>query len=210
MPDEPTLDSALTDVRKAYRLLWCYQKRVFDIVKLIAAEFDDMAFYNWRTLHAGSPSRSDSNPMSGRSTWEMLPMVSASYLFLPGGTNHNATVTGQWMLEVLVESDRGFLDTEDGSEPDPASFEPAEKVESTISIFAWYCRGETSKNWVGGVWKVLPWPEGDSVKIDHADQPFTTFRRDFNLAALPDKDAVRAAVASFQATANEALGVSLA
>ena len=210
MPDEPTLDNALTDVRKAYRLLWCYQKRVFDMVKLFVEEFDDMTFYNWRTLHAGHPCRTGTNPMGDRWTWDMLPMVRASYLFLPGGSDHNATLPGQWMLEVFINSDGGFSEAEDGYEPDPANFEAAEKSTSTVSLFAWYCRGETSKNWLGGVWKTLDWPGADGEKVDHADPPFTVFRRDFDLATLPDKDAVRAAAASFQASASEALGIDLA
>jgi hypothetical protein len=210
MPDAPTLENALIDVRKAYRLLWCYQKRVFDMVKLVVEEFDDMTFYNWRTLHAGHPCRTGTDPMSGRWTWDMLPMVHVSYLFLPGGGDHNSTLPGQWMLEVFVNSDDGFSKAEDGSEPDPVDFKAAEESTSKVSLFAWYCRGETSKNWINGVWQAIDWPEVDGEKIDYADPPFTVFRRDFDLATLPDKDAVRAAAASFRATASEALGVSLA
>jgi len=209
MSDEPTLDNALADVRKAYRLLWCYQKRIFDIVTLIVEEFDDMTFYNWRTLHAGHPCRTGTNPLGGRWVWDMLPMVKVSYLFLPGGCDHNATLPGQWMLEVLVVSDDGFSDPNDGSEPDPANFEKAEQSNSTLSLIAWYCRGETSKNWLGGVWHALDWPEKDGEKADYADPPFTVFRRDFSLATLLDKDAVRAAAADFQVSAREALNADL-
>lgn len=210
MPDELPLTDALADVRKAYRLLWCYQKRVFDIVKLVVDEFDDMGFYNWRVLHSDRPCNSGTNPMGSRWTWDMLPMVHVSYLFLPSGTNPNATLPGQWMLEVYVESDGGFEDPQDGSEPDPANFEAAEDSTSRISIFAWYCRGETARNWYGGVWNVLSWPEDDGGLIDNTDPPIAVFRRDFDLATLVDREAVVAAVNSFRSSAEEALTVSLA
>lgn len=210
MSDDPTLRDALADVRKAYRLLWGYQRRVFDMVGLVAGEFEDMAFYNWRTIHSDHPCRTGTDPMGGRWTWDMLPMTRVSYLFLPDGVDRNSTLPGQWMLEVHVNSDTGFVDPEDGIEPDPAGFERAEGCRTLLSIFAWYCRGETDRNWYGGVWNVLDWPEAGSGGIDHADPPFSIFRRDLDMADLPDKDAVRAAVASFRTDAEAALGVRLA
>jgi len=59
MSDELDLGIALADVRKAYRLLWCYQKRVFDILRLIVSEFDDRRFYYWRSAHTDPPQDRD-------------------------------------------------------------------------------------------------------------------------------------------------------
>ena len=209
MPDDQSLADALVDVRKAYRLLWCYQKRVFDIVKLIASEFDDTSFYYWRVVHSDHPPKSGTNPMEGRWTWDMLPMVQASYLFLPSGIDPNSTLPGQWMLEVQVQSDGGFEEPEDGSEPDPANFEAAEESTSSLVIFAWYCRGETTRNWYGGVWNVLSWPQTDAGLIENADPPIAVFRRNFDLALLGNRDEVRAAVNSFRTSASEALKITL-
>lgn len=64
MSDDPNLSTALADVRKAYRLLWSYQKRIFDIVQLIVDEFESMSFYFWRIMHAGRPCNSTTNLMT--------------------------------------------------------------------------------------------------------------------------------------------------
>ncbi len=209
MPD-PGLAEALTDVRKAYRLLWNYQRRVFDVVRLVVDEFDDMSFYYWQTMHSGRPCNSGANPMA-RWAWDMLPMVEASYLFLPGGIDRNATLPGQWMLEVNVSSDSGFEQNDDRTEPDPADFADAAASTSTITLYAWYCTGQTSLNWFNGIWRNTEWPaeEGDWF-VEHAEPPFKIFGRRIDLAHLPDQASVTTAAASFRADASARFGVPLA
>ena len=46
MTIDDDLRQALSDVRKSYRLIWLYQNRVIDIVRLIRDHFD-LEFYQW-------------------------------------------------------------------------------------------------------------------------------------------------------------------
>jgi hypothetical protein len=208
LPD-PKLVDALTDVRKAYRLLWCYQRRVFDVVRLIADEFDDMAFYYWQTRHSGRPCNSGTNPMA-RWTWDMLPMVEASYLFLPGGVDRNLTLPGQWMLEVNVASDSGFKKPDDNSEPDPADFEDPATSTSNVTLYAWYCTGQSKLNWFSGVWNYTEWPtEEEGWFREHAEPPFKIFGRSIDLADLPDKASVKFAAGAFRNDASARFGTEL-
>ncbi|MEW9305460.1 hypothetical protein [Labrys neptuniae] len=209
LDDKNSLADALTDVRKAYRLLWAYQKRVFDVVRLIVSEFDDMGFYYWQTMHADRPCNSGTNPLA-RWTWDMLPMLEASYLFLPSGVDRNSTMPGTWMLEVHVESDSGFEDPHDGTEPNPEQFKDAALSKSKVSIYAWYCTGQTNLNWFTNVWSSLDWPENEQGGVvEYVDPPFKIFGRTLDLSALPSKESVSIAAAMFRIDASAALEASL-
>ena len=66
------LEKVFIDVRKAYRLLYHYQKRVLDLVKFIGDELDFK-------YHGGWVKFSEQCPRNGKgaltnSAWEWLPM----------------------------------------------------------------------------------------------------------------------------------------
>jgi hypothetical protein len=207
MPD-PALEDALTDVRKAYRLLWAYQRRIYDMVELAAGEFDDMNFYWWTTLHADRPVQSGTNPMNGRWAWDMLPMARVSYLFLSSDTDRNRTMPGQWMLEVHVDSDGGFEENEEGTEPDPETFASAAESASSMTLYAWYCTAESGRNWLNGVYRVIDWPEDGEV-MESAEPPFRVFGKTMAIAELSTRADVTNFVHAFQEEASAALGVPL-
>ncbi|MDR7221298.1 hypothetical protein [Aminobacter aminovorans] len=210
MSNNQTLASALVDVRKAYRLLWSYQRRVYDILQLITDEFGDMSFYYWQTMHAGRPCNSGTNPLN-RWTWDMLPMMQTSYLFLPNTVDRNETRPGQWMLEVYLSSDDGFSRTAGSGEPDPMHFEDAANSASSITMYAWLCCEPSNLNWFTGVWSGVPKaqrPE-DSQVCASQNPPFKIFAKRFDLADFPDKTSVTMAVMQFRTQASEALGTTI-
>jgi hypothetical protein len=209
LPEQSDLSNALADVRNAYRLLWSYQKRIFDIIRLMVDEFEDMDFYYWQIMHAARPCNWGTDPF-GRWAWDMLPMVKASYLYLPSNVDRNLTRPGQWMLEFSLESDTGFEDPEDGTEPDVGGFKPSSECASLLKMYAWYCTGAAKLNWFGGVWQQIAWPETDGELVESADPPFRLVRKTFDISDLPDKEAVRSAALEFKVVASKALGVALA
>jgi hypothetical protein len=113
------------------------------------------------------------------------------------------------MLEIKVNSDTGFDDPDDGTEPDPNDFEEVALSTSSISIFAWCCDGDTKLNWFRGVWDQMEWPEVDGEVVESADPPFRIVRKTLNIASLPDREAVRAATSEFKAMSSRALGIAL-
>ena len=189
MDYEANLKGALVDVRKSYRLLWSYQRRVFDIIGLIASEMGQ-DFYYWQVLHSDGPVRSGTNPLK-KWAWDMLPMVQASYLFLPSGADPNSPRRGEWMLEISVLSDSGFDEPKGGAEPDASDFPDAAECASTMSLFAWYCKEDCDVNWFNMVWNRMEWPKSDEEVIESDSPPIRVVRKNFNLEMLGNKDAVR-------------------
>jgi len=208
MTENLEMQAALVDVRKAYRLVWAYQRRLFDIVKATTDEFEDMGFYYWQTIHTARPANSGSSPFS-RWAWDMLPMRRASFLFLNGSTERNLARKGQWMLELHLNSDTGFPVPPINSEPDAADFTPADQCSSELTICAWLCAEDAPCNWFHGVWSVTEWPENDNEVYMSAKPPFHLFRRTFDLAGLGDRASVHAAIVKFKADASAALNTTL-
>lgn len=208
MTDE--LAVAFADVRKAYRLLWCYQRRIYDMVELVAAEFPAMRFYYWQTQAADRPPTSGASPLQ-RSPWGMLPLVRASFLYLPEDADNNVTCEGQWMLEIHLDSDTGYPnDFKQGApDPDPSTFPSVELSATTLVIYAWYCTKTTKQNWFNEVYSRLNWPEADGVLAESTKPAFRVVGKTFDLTTLATAEDITTAVASFRAMARASLGTPL-
>lgn len=199
------LSAALSDVRRAYRLLHAYQRRVFDVVEEFVAAFDDRQYYWWRPVHYSKPG--SSNPLE-RWAWNMLPMVKTSFLYLGAGTDHNLTRPGEWMLELLLESDSGF-ELFGNAEPMSNDFDDVENCRTTLRAIAWCPTKATKLNWLHGFWDEVEWPDRDKEVIEHDDPPLRVIADTFDLVALADKRAVRTAAAGFKLLAASCRGTPL-
>ncbi len=206
MPTPDEMKSALADVRRAYRLVWSYQRRVLDIVALIAGEFDEHEFYVWETYPRDRPAGRIKDP-TGKWAWDLVPLHKASFLYLPPEADRNRPISGQWMLEIAVETDDGFEDPETGDEPDAAEFDDAASCSSTVTLYAWLCIASCERNWLNGVWRHGEWPEEDGVPVEHAIPPVKIVGRSFDLAEVEDEAAVRRAVETFKTTLSSTLSI---
>lgn len=199
------LEHALTDVRRAYRLVAAYHRRVYDIVDEFVAAFPDREHYWWEPNVSSKPGSAD--PFR-RSSWNMLPMVRASFLFLPTGADPNAPKSSQWMLELLLNTDSGFEAPPKG-EPDPETFAVAEQCQTTLRAIAWRPTSNTQLNWLHGLWKQAPWPKEDGEAIETVSPPLLGISQTFQLSRLRDRAAVRSAAAEFKDLASAGLGLQL-
>ncbi|MDI9849517.1 hypothetical protein QM467_15785 [Rhodoblastus sp. 17X3] len=206
MTGNSELSLALLDVRRAYRLLWSYQRRMLDMMCVIADAFEEHEFYVWEPSYFEPPCKRTRDP-SKHWAWDMLPMVNMAYLCLPEGADRNHPKKGQWMLEILLTSDSGFELSETENEPDSKTFAPAENAESTLTLLAWQCTADTDLNWHAKMWAAHDYPEGDDVLTDLDEMPFRVLSKTFELSTLADRNAVRAAVAQFQALVDEKMGI---
>lgn len=207
MTDKEALRSALGDVRRAYRLLWCYQDRLFDIIGTIAGEFERLKFYQW---HPNSAARIDggTDPRT-RSPWFAFPMMNVSYLYR-SGDDPNQAKPGDWLLEIRVVSDSGFDDlTHSPYEADPDDFAGIEATSSRIDLNVFLFKEEFKGNLLRDVWNNLDWPATDGEISEPSTHPLRTIGTTLDIADLGDKDAVVAATRTFKATAATALGVEL-
>lgn len=124
------LSQALIAVRKAYRLLYLFQRRVLDVVEEISTKLGH-DFYYWLPSGDEEAVRGGANPCD-RSAWKMLPLFDANFLYLPPGVKSTDTPRkGQWLLEIIVCPDDGEPEGGKG-ESNPLEFGDPAKCSSKI------------------------------------------------------------------------------
>lgn len=201
MTEDDGLHAALCDVRKAYRLIWLYQRRVLDIAKVVSEEFGQHEFRWWSPQYFDPPGQRTVNPMSKWAA-DFLPLYDFSLLSLPQ-ENGGVQKLGEWMLEITFSADDGYKEGEK-NEPDPVTFAAPEKCGSQMGLYAWACTKTKKQNWFWDVWNELDWPEKD-VR-EYADEGIRVVGRRTSLANLPDKDAVLGEVEVFKTLCRKKLG----
>lgn len=153
------LEEALFDVRKAYRLLYFYQRRVLDLVKFTG---DTLEF----EYKGGNPIFSAVTPRYGKGNlnlwaWDWLNMYYYEFHF---GFNliagHNIT------FSIFIQSDTGYFDIESNNRIAVESFAPVENTRTRL-IF------------------VVGKDGWDITKLDPNTKVFSSQRTDF-YDSLPD------------------------
>lgn len=202
------LKSALVDVRRAYRLLWGYQRRMMDLVQVIADGFDTQEFYAWSPISFARPTQLTTSPLK-KWAWDGLPFYKASFLFKPvGGDPHNLKA-GDWLLEIFLDSDDVDLDTTHG-EPDASKFPDATTTSSQLKLVAWKCTEDVSANWFHDVWAKGSWPETDDEIAQQPNYPeITATSLTVSLDEISDREAVVALMNKFRAKVQSNLGISM-
>jgi hypothetical protein len=207
MANEPTLSEALGDVRRAYRLLWCYQERMFDIIRTIEGEFESLRFYVWESHNAARIDGS-TNPLS-RNPWFAFPMMNVSLLYRSDGDS-NLAKPGDWLLDIRIVSDSGYNDEENWRAAiDPTGFPDIEASESKLNLYVYFCTGEVQGNWLRHIWGRVEWPDTNEEVHADGDLPIMKIGVSLNLADLTDREAVQHRVRSFKKSASAALGAEL-
>ena len=136
------LVAALVDVRRAYRLLHAYHRRLLDILATVddALVVGGLGFDSWEPLNVDLPRRGTNKFFVNRWAWDFTPIY---------------RVVSEWKSEpksgtvrcVHIESiaDTGYDDSSDG-EPNPACFSGAEESETQLRIELWIAPTPTP-NW---------------------------------------------------------------
>lgn len=194
MTDQEELGQALVDVRKAYRLLYFFQRRMLDLLEELSGKLGQ-EFYYWLPAGDQGSIRAADNPMR-TSPWKLLPMYNASFLFLPHGFEPDAPRKGQWLLELLFYDD-GEPDG-GGEEPNPAEFDDPAESHSKIYLCAFISQENLQKNWYSGIYVASEWPELDEVPEAKLDG-VRVIGLSVDIASLPDSSAVDALADRFRA-----------
>jgi len=127
---EPSLHHALTDVRKAYRLLWAFQKRVIAYNRIIR---DRLGFeHNDAGSRFAKPNGADPELCY---TWDFLPMV--QYRFVSKRVQAEkwweTPKAGDAILYVRLRADTG-LPMQSKNEPDALTFPSVESCRTLLQI----------------------------------------------------------------------------
>jgi hypothetical protein len=202
MPVDESLRKTLADVRNAYRIIWLYQRRLFDMTELIAKHLD-RKFFAWSPVELARPCQRLNNPAKKRG-WNLLPSYKFSLLYTLDGAPEPKP--GDWMLEINFAADSGFRNNPH-QDPDPTHFMAADACESTVALYGWACTKEGKRDWYNDVWdSALSWLDEAAEVADHAEEGIKVARKRCPLAALPNKEAVQAAVEDFKMLARHHFG----
>jgi hypothetical protein len=197
------LTAALQDVRKGYRLLYFFQKRVLSLVDQLGHALG-RKFYYWLPSGDNEAIMAASNPFD-RSEWKMLPLLGASFLFLPPDGDSGAQEKGQWLLEVLVDADDGCPD-EGVQELRPADFKDAGECHSSVYLCAFIALRDMTRNWYYDIYLNTEWPEVE--EIGEARDDVCVVGMTIDLATLPDRASIESASERFRKMVKKAGGLA--
>jgi hypothetical protein len=189
------IDAALCDIRKAYRLIHLYQRRVLDLCREITEAFEsELNFYHWAASQFEMPARRASNPGS-RWAWEFSPLYDFCVLYLPEGVHHQTHKPDDWLLAVRAAADSGFV-LRGKTEPDPRGYQKVETCESTVRLYIYYCSQAFDANWFSDIYNANDFPRDDEE--GSFANGIRTVGMKFALAEMHHAEAVRSCVERFR------------
>ena len=199
MSPSPDLKEALIDLRKAYRFIWLYQRRILDLVKETASMFD-LDFYGWSPIHFERIGKLGTDP-TGKWAWDLIPLYCASFLYVQPSYNHRHRMQGEWMLEIGVNSDDGYdPSSRKNVEPNVSDFPPPEECNSLFGLYCWF----STKTVEGNDWfQLWDWnsdiePPRDGKIIEYKNLQLKITGMEYDLHALKDKESLIQVVSDFK------------
>lgn len=202
MTDE--LAHALADVRRAYRLLWAFQKRVTQYAAFIR---ERLGFERYNVDYAfDKPGRS----IEGCWTWDLLPFTLiglegvkrvAAVERYPNGAWQNFPKRGDQLLYIHVVSDTALYDAyyNGDREPDPTHFAPAQDTRSELHLAVVENRVDRREaaNWHDVILdQIETWPKHGQV-LEDAGARVGLYGEVIDLAEVPDQKTLAARVDGF-------------
>ncbi|MGO4575007.1 hypothetical protein AB4Z48_03045 [Cupriavidus sp. 2TAF22] len=199
-----SLDAALLDVRKAYRLLADYQQRIVELLGFIRGEFDAIPYHHcWRNMASRDFQILERNDDSGS---RLLPLLDASALWIRHSGDHEDYVhqhsKGDLLIDVQICSDTGF------STKSNAVMQPVEVSRSELAISLIRCDEPAAGpfNWYDRVWNRMPYPEHGKLVTTEKVPGYRMYREFVPLTAFTDEQATRTALTQFRRRAGEIFG----
>lgn len=102
------LDNILVDVRKAYRLLYLYQRRIMDTISFVGTCLSKNVEFG-RSIFSNNAPKNYANLNLNRWAWDWLNMYCYEFNFGQTKIKDN-----EYQFAVIVISDSGWDDAEDG------------------------------------------------------------------------------------------------
>ncbi len=183
------LSTALADVRRAFRLVYAYQRRLFDLY----AEVDGLlvekglAFERWGAVWNASPPRTGTPFFRNKWAWDMLPGYALGCYWVD--QKPRGGLRRRLLLQAIADTGRTY----DGAEPDPVQFDDVETARSTLRMGRWTStagKPDWNAAWQRISDKEWDWEGRATVEIDGAAYTYEYAEQD--LSELVDPDAVRA------------------
>ena len=209
--NKKSMQDALTDVRRAYRLVYLYQERLYDIIKYIRRSMG-LCHY-WRKGFYGL-GRADTDFVGG-AVWDGIPFYNFSTLLLPNGQDKHDLSEGKWMLVLHFLADRDVFDelgwyVKDGKDR-PENFVPVEKSASVLRIYLYQAKSDTDLE-SGIEWRKIYernyWPKREKIHEFEDDYDYgkiVAYGEEFNLECLQNEKELKEVLDDFKESAREVL-----
>ncbi|RJF83323.1 hypothetical protein D3877_01095 [Azospirillum cavernae] len=198
-----SLPDALADVRRAYRLLWSYQKRVLNIVAMIREQLGFVPHHiEYQFSRPGQRMESPETWM-----WDALPF---SLIGFDATNQGDPKAIGARLLYIEVVSDTGLMIEKDRGggdwEPNPLVFSPLEESRSELLLYLVENRrnrrGDVS--WRNNIMPEVEWPLADGGH-DYKTAGVRTYGERIDLVELGDPVALSNRVELFRINADREL-----
>ncbi|MEO9969781.1 MAG: hypothetical protein ABJG15_08150 [Hyphomonadaceae bacterium] len=183
------LETTLCAVRKSYRLLYDYHRRVQSTIDQITSNLG-LNFYRWES--AVSKPKSGSDPHK-RWTWDAFPQLEYSSLFARNLDLISAPGDGDFLFEIRVQSDNSIF--EQGYKTEPAPHQTAaDKAETQLVICIWVCNEMPKEDSVSfdTIWNYSDYPTTENaffpLKTDYGN--FSVMKVTKRLSALSSDEEV--------------------
>lgn len=150
---------ALLDVRKSFRLLHGYTRRIRDTVEICSDVLSPMVAR--RHLFSTTVVTEKRRPIDTWWNWDCLPTVDWTFLFYDEKHAVKRGVGGEHrMISMSFIADEEY-EKSDTDDPDPESFAPAESARSVVHLAAFKSSARRMPDWKG-VWDGCDW--GDELE----------------------------------------------
>ncbi|MDV6343973.1 hypothetical protein [Nitrosomonas sp. Is37] len=194
----PTLENALLDVRKAYRLLADYQQRLIELLALIREELGASSYYQ---CYRNSPPRGfERLERSNDAGWRFLSMSDVSVLWIRDGGQEDPIhfhKTGDLLIDVVIRSDTGNGRHEN-------NYALVEESSSELWIYFFLCKTPQNKshNWYQKVWDRTRYPQLNKAEVCENNPGYYMYGESLQLSDLSNESAVKQAIKTLRERAS--------
>jgi hypothetical protein len=188
--DHLELSSALADVRRAYRLLWGFQRRMDDLANAFSQHLEFQNYYEKEKV----------------GLWARLQMISYGYFFVrkthrledyPSGDYVNFPQRNDMMLYIWLESDTEFTRAYERTkkEPIPTEFNDVNQSKSQLHAHLYLNKRDRREktNWFDTSARTSNRIEYDRLTDHKSVEDMQCYGCRWDLTDLGDEDAVLAA-----------------
>jgi hypothetical protein len=204
-----SLDDALVDVRRAYRLLADYQQRLVELLAFIRSELNAKPYHQcFRNAVPRGFSGLEQSETAGK---RFLPLLDVSVLSLRNNGQedyvHNHK-SGDLLVDINVISDSGNSSNEGVKEDAGKS---AEDSTSALAIYFFVCDipAPAPFNWYYQVWSNFPYPNpGEEITCKKVPG-YRAYGEIISLAKFADEQSIRTEIGTLRQQASKKLGINI-
>ena len=189
------LKEALTEVRKSYRMIHSYQRRILDMTNYIIEKMDYKSYW-WDNEYFNV--RSNRLP-SDRWAYDSMPLYMGSgMLYLHKDIDYGTVKIGEGLLEIQFDADSGFNYSK--AEPETSTFRDAEDCHSYLYLGAICGLKEEKKNWLDNIFYETTYPKvlESNIIYTSLQYPYILFRARYDLSEIEEENDLKRIIEIFQ------------